>query len=59
MTQLGAQCLGIAAVAGWSALATFLLVKLIGSIVKLRVEAEQEYEGLDLATHGEHAYDHS
>jgi Amt family ammonium transporter len=59
MTQLGAQCLGVAAVAGWSALATFLLVKLIGSIVKLRVEAEQEYEGLDLATHGEHAYDHS
>ena len=59
MTQLEAQGLGVAAAAAWSALATFLLIKLIGTVVPLRVVAEQEYEGLDLAIHGEHAYDHS
>jgi ammonium transporter, Amt family len=57
--QLGAQALGVAAGAVWSAAATAVLIKLLGVVTPVRVGAEQEYEGLDLATHGERAYDHS
>ena len=45
-------------VALWSGITTFVLVKLLSFIVPLRVSAEDEYEGLDLAVHGERAYDH-
>jgi ammonium transporter, Amt family len=56
--QLGAQLLGIAAGALWSAAATFALAKLIAVVAPLRVGADIEEEGLDLATHGERAYEH-
>jgi Amt family ammonium transporter len=56
--QLGAQRLGIGAGAVWSAVATFALAKLIATVAPLRVEADIEEEGLDLATHGERAYEH-
>jgi len=56
--QLGAQTIGIAAAAAWSALATIALVKLVGAAVGVRVEAQDEYEGLDFASHGERAYDY-
>ena len=56
--QIRAQLLGVAAVAAWSGLATFVLVKLLGLVTPLRISAEDEYAGLDLATHGERAYDH-
>ena len=41
----------------WSAVATFVLVKLIGAVTKSRVSREQEIEGLDVVSHGERAYD--
>jgi Amt family ammonium transporter len=56
--QLGAQVLGVAAAAVWSAAATFAIAKAIGLAVPLRVDAEDEEDGLDLAAHGERAYDH-
>jgi Amt family ammonium transporter len=56
--QVGAQFLGIAAGALWSAAATFVLAKLIAAVAPLRVGADVEEEGLDLATHGERAYEH-
>jgi ammonium transporter, Amt family len=56
--QLGAQALGVAAAAIWSAVVTFAIVKLLGAVMPVRVEAAAEYDGLDLATHGESAYDH-
>jgi ammonium transporter, Amt family len=56
--QVGAQLLGIVAGAGWSVVATFALAKLIGMVAPLRVGPEVEEEGLDLATHGERAYEH-
>ncbi|MGH7095260.1 MAG: ammonium transporter, partial [Stellaceae bacterium] len=56
--QIRAQLLGVAAVAVWSGLATFVLIKLLGLVMPLRISAEDEYAGLDLATHGERAYDH-
>ncbi len=55
--QLGAQALGVGAVALWSAICTFLVIKLLGRTVGLRVSIDEQHEGLDLATHGERAYD--
>ncbi len=62
MTMLGqikAQATGVAAVAAWSGICTFALIKLLGAFSGVRVSAEEESDGLDLATHGERAYDHS
>lgn len=58
-TQLEAQLLGILAAGGWSALCTAALIKLLDLLSGVRVSAEEENDGLDLATHGERAYDHS
>jgi Amt family ammonium transporter len=50
--------MALAGAGAWSALATFALVKLVGATVGIRVSAEDEYEGLDFASHGERAYDY-
>jgi ammonium transporter, Amt family len=57
--QLGMQLMTVLAAALWSAVATAVLVKLLDRIVGARVTAEEEYDGLDLAAHGERAYDHA
>jgi ammonium transporter, Amt family len=51
--QLPIQLYGIAVTLVWSAGVTFLLLKLVGLFVRLRVSKEQEMEGLDLSQHGE------
>ena len=38
---------------------TGVLVKLVSLVTPLRVSEEDEYTGLDLAAHGERAYDHT
>ena len=48
--------LGLAALI-WGA--TFVLVKILSYVTGLRVNAEQENEGLDFISHGESAYDHA
>ena len=58
-TQIEAQLIGIIAAACWAALCTAALIKLLGAFSGVRVSAEEENDGLDLATHGERAYDHS
>jgi Amt family ammonium transporter len=57
--QLGFQALAIAVVALWSGVATALLIKLVGFATKPRVSAEAEFDGLDISSHGERAYDHT
>lgn len=54
--QLGVQLLGVAAVIGWCALITYVLLKIVGAVVGLRVNEEDESQGLDLAEHGERGY---
>ncbi|HYL32043.1 MAG TPA: ammonium transporter [Stellaceae bacterium] len=56
--QLIAQVIGVATAAAWSAIATFLIVKVLAAVTGLRVSAEAESDGLDLASHGERAYEH-
>jgi Amt family ammonium transporter len=49
-----AQLYGVAVTLGWSALATFVLLKLVSLFVPLRVSLQQEMvEGLDISQHGE------
>jgi ammonium transporter, Amt family len=37
----------------WSAGGTFILLKIIGAFVPLRVDRRSEIEGLDVTQHGE------
>ncbi len=55
--QLGIQAVGVVATIVWSAAMTFVIVKITGALVGLRVSEDDELEGLDIATHGEKAYD--
>ncbi|MBV8851271.1 MAG: ammonium transporter [Methylobacteriaceae bacterium] len=57
--QLGAQVLAILVTALWSAGVTFTLVCGLRAVTGLRVDAEQEFDGLDFSTHGERAYDYA
>lgn len=50
------QALAIAVVALYSFLVTIVLLKLIGSLVGLRVDPEEELMGLDITQHGESGY---
>lgn len=57
--QVVAQLIGVLTGVVWSAGWTFALVKVVGAIGGIRVSAEEKSDGLDLATHGERAYDHT
>ena len=51
--QVLIQLYGIAVTVVWSAGVTYVLLKLVGLFVPLRVSKEQEMEGLDITQHGE------
>ena len=51
--QVITQLYGIGATIVWTAVASFIILKVIDVIIGLRVPEEQETEGLDLAQHGE------
>ncbi len=51
--QLGVQALACGAVAAYSALATWALLRLVDRLVGLRVSVSDEREGLDATQHGE------
>ncbi len=54
-----AQLGGLIIVGVFTAVVTFVLVKVVALITPLRVDAETETNGLDLSVHGERAYDMS
>ena len=56
--QLGIQATAIGAAIVYSGVMTFILLKVIGLIVPLRVSAADESTGLDVTDHGEEAYLH-
>ena len=55
-SQLGVQALGLAATFAWTAVATWVILKVVGLITPLRVSEEDEIEGLDLTQHEERGY---
>ncbi|MBI2801451.1 MAG: ammonium transporter [Gammaproteobacteria bacterium] len=56
LDQVMVQALGVGATALWCAAGTYLILKIIGLFAGLRVNQEEETEGLDLSDHGERAY---
>ena len=50
------QALGVTATVGWSALVTLVLAFGLEKTLGLRARDEHIEEGLDLAAHGERAY---
>ncbi|WP_233382131.1 ammonium transporter [Methylobacterium sp. C25] len=57
--QFGVQLLAIAVTLLWSGAVTYGLTKAISLLTPVRVDAEAEYEGLDIASHGERAYEYN
>ena len=55
-SQLGVQVFGLVATFAWTALATWVILKVVGLITPLRVSEEDEIEGLDLTQHEERGY---
>ncbi|HBV86836.1 MAG: ammonium transporter [Desulfosporosinus sp.] len=53
---LGIQALSVLITVVFTVLATFIILKTISLVTKLRVSEEQESNGLDLSLHGETAY---
>jgi Amt family ammonium transporter len=51
--QVVAQAMGVIVTAGYAAIASLILLKIVDAIVGLRVDREDEIEGLDRALHGE------
>ena len=55
-SQLGVQAIGVLATVGYTAVGTWIILKIVGALVGLRVSDEQETEGLDLVFHNERGY---
>lgn len=51
--QLLAQAYGVVVTVVWSGAVTFVILKVIGALVPLRVKQEDEVMGLDVSLHGE------
>ena len=57
--QFGLQQLGILVAAAWAAGITYLIIKETARLTHgMRVDEEDEAVGLDIAAHGERAYDY-
>ena len=54
--QLTIQATALGATILWSALATVVIALIVKVLIGLRVDADQESEGLDRSEHGENAY---
>jgi Amt family ammonium transporter len=55
-SQLGVQAIGVVAVLAWTAVATFVILQIVRLIVGLRVDEQEETQGLDITQHEETGY---
>ena len=55
-SQMGVQAIGVLATAAWTIVVTYVILKVVGMFVSLRVSEEEETEGLDLVLHDEKGY---
>jgi Amt family ammonium transporter len=55
--QLMVQGTGVLATLVYTGVVTFILLKIVGALVGLRVDDDQETQGLDLVLHDERGYD--
>jgi Amt family ammonium transporter len=54
--QLTVQFIGVVATVVFTGVATFVILKLVDALLGLRVNKEQEIEGLDIVLHEERGY---
>jgi Amt family ammonium transporter len=54
--QVGAQLVGVIATVVYCGIVSWVLLKIIDGLVGLRVEEDEEAEGLDIASHDERGY---
>ncbi len=57
VSQVGTQAIGVAATVVYTAIVTWVILKLTDVLVGNRVDEDQEQEGLDLVSHNERGYD--
>ena len=57
MSQLNVQAIGVVATFTYTAVATYIILKVVNMITGVRVSAEEEQQGLDLISHDEKGYD--
>jgi Amt family ammonium transporter len=57
--QLGIQAAAVVTAIVYSGAVSYVLLKIIGAVVPLRAEADEESIGMDLSQHGEEAYVHA
>ncbi len=55
-SQLGVQFIGAIGTLVWCGVATFVILKVVGATVGLRVDKDAETEGLDITQHDERGY---
>jgi Amt family ammonium transporter len=55
--QLAVQATGVVATLVYTVVVTIVLLKLVGLVVGLRVDGDEETQGLDLVLHDERGYD--
>jgi len=55
-SQFGVQLMSVAITIGWTVIASYVILKVIGAVIGLRVDQQDEIEGLDLSQHGERGY---
>jgi Amt family ammonium transporter len=56
MAQVGIQALAIIVTIAWSALFSYLILKLLDILIGLRVTGDEEMQGLDIVLHEETGY---
>ncbi|RJQ31617.1 MAG: ammonium transporter [Peptococcaceae bacterium] len=54
--QVWIQLVGVAATWAFAAILTFVILKVVGIVFKLRADTEEEAQGLDITLHGEDGY---
>jgi len=57
-SQFGVQAIGVISTLVYTALVTFIILKVVGLLTPLRVNEEEETQGLDLTQHNESGYNH-
>ena len=55
-SQLSVQAIGVISVLVWTAIATYVILKIVNAITGLRVDEQEEIEGLDITQHEETGY---
>ncbi|APG63625.1 ammonium transporter [Sphingorhabdus lutea] len=56
-SQFITQIIGVGAVAAWTAIGTIIIALAVSMVIPMRVSQDEEREGLDIANHGERAWD--